>query len=121
MIYFITQQNHKFVKIGYTRDIDTRLSSLQVGNPYKLDVYAVIKGDSFQEWWFQKKFQAHRIRGEWFIFHDDIRKAVDTIVKDTAARVDAYNDLPQPETLDNGRMTYHQVSDYIKENSLWDD
>ena len=52
MIYFVTQQNHKFVKIGYTTDIDK---------------------------------------------------------------------LPQPETLDNGRMTYQQVSDYIKDNSLWDD
>ena len=39
MIYFITQEDDKYVKIGFTEtDIDAhrRLIQLQIGNPHKM-------------------------------------------------------------------------------------
>ena len=45
MIYFITQEGKKYIKIGYTsKPIKERLSSMQTGNPHLLSVCDVVDG-----------------------------------------------------------------------------
>lgn len=65
MIYFITQELNKYIKIGYTdNDPDNRSRAMQVGNPHPLNLVAVIDGDKGLErslhWYFRKD----HIRGE---------------------------------------------------------
>ena len=76
MIYFINQKN-EYVKIGYTdTSIKTRMQTLQVGNPTKLSIYTVIEGGLSAEASLHKMFKRHHVRGEWFKFHDDIKRYI---------------------------------------------
>jgi hypothetical protein len=72
-VYFIEAGNHKKspVKIGVTTNIERRIYSLQVGNPYKLKCKALIfcidKADAFKlESYLHYRLKDHKINGEWF-------------------------------------------------------
>lgn len=57
----------EYIKVGTcSSDISPRLSELQVGNPYKLELEAFLPGDSELERRFHNKFNAYWERGEWF-------------------------------------------------------
>jgi len=68
MIYFVLCED--FVKIGKTKDIKKRLNSMQVGNPYTLELLFEIEEDILTEsiihGYFKKKGKHHR--REWFIY-----------------------------------------------------
>lgn len=51
MIYVATILNNQFVKIGFTSedDANNRISSLQTGNPFKINVLFTIQGSISQE------------------------------------------------------------------------
>jgi len=75
-VYFIYCGNLKNapVKIGVTRDIESRVSALQTGNPYQLICKAFIPcNDKTQayhlESFFHKQFSKCRMIGEWFRLH----------------------------------------------------
>jgi len=68
IIYFIQSGNNGPIKIGHTKfNINSRLKSLQTGNPVKLILIKTIKGDLKKERKIQKKFYEDNIRGEWFL------------------------------------------------------
>ena len=59
------------VKIGVTSDLESRIASLQTGNPYKLTCKALIPCDDktqayHLESFFHKQFKKNRMMGEWF-------------------------------------------------------
>ena len=76
MIYVIEQDSPVrrgmgMVKIGYSeRDPSRRLYDLQVGNPYDLEIIAILKGGREREASLHEKFIRWHVRGEWFLLHD---------------------------------------------------
>uniref|UniRef100_A0A6M3IZN0 Bacteriophage T5 Orf172 DNA-binding domain-containing protein n=1 Tax=viral metagenome TaxID=1070528 RepID=A0A6M3IZN0_9ZZZZ len=74
MIYFIRESSGEHVKIGYThKNVVSRLSDLQVGNPRDLIIEAVHPGGRKIERLLHKAFKPYAIRGEWFVYADIIR------------------------------------------------
>ena len=72
-VYFIQdgRGNGGPIKIGKAKDVEKRLSILQIGNPRKLTLLAAIKckscGDAIRlEKELHKKFSNYQLRGEWF-------------------------------------------------------
>jgi radical SAM superfamily enzyme len=65
MIYFI--QSGAVVKIGFcARDPIRRLEKLQIGNPIKLHLIALMVGGPIEEQQWHSRFAKVRERGEWF-------------------------------------------------------
>jgi hypothetical protein len=54
------------IKIGKAKNVKHRLSELQTGHPYKLQILGVIYGDMRLESALHKKFGNIRLEGEWF-------------------------------------------------------
>jgi len=60
------------IKIGYAKNVEKRLSDLQVASPFTLSVVASIpvgskKQAEKMEAWFHDRFYRKHIRGEWFM------------------------------------------------------
>ncbi len=68
-IYFVGSADFTGpVKIGWTRDLDRRLSAIQCGNPVRLAVWASIPGELLEELSLHASFSESRTRedGEWY-------------------------------------------------------
>ena len=76
-VYFIRAgppNGRAFVKIGFTSGfVSSRLSDLQVGNPYKLEILYDLPGGPQLEREMHKKFAKLRYRGEWFRFKGKLK------------------------------------------------
>ena len=71
---YVVKHEHGYVKIGEAQNPTNRLSSLQIGSPYRLSLFTVIEigGDSpAVESTLHEIYRRHRIRGEWFDLPDD--------------------------------------------------
>lgn len=66
VVYFLGPVDGDTVKIGHTRDLETRWRELQAGNPEKLSLLGFAPGGRVEEARFHQRFAADRIRGEWF-------------------------------------------------------
>ena len=78
-LYFIRAGNRGAIKIGIANNIERRVATLQTGNPFKLNVIALIPCDSRQhaaelEKQIHRFFVKQNIRGEWFQGNIDFRK-----------------------------------------------
>ncbi len=79
-IYFIKSSNNHEIKTGFTSgDVTKRMSTLQTSHPYKLELLATIPGDTKFENELHRKFQQHRLRGEWFQPHPDILSYISNV------------------------------------------
>lgn len=65
-VYFIQQGDEGPIKIGYARDVPSRLEALQVGNAELLHVRLAVAGVVADERAFHEQFEFAHIRGEWF-------------------------------------------------------
>jgi hypothetical protein len=63
-VYFI--DNGDYVKIGYTMNLNGRLSSLRCGSPYDVQVLLAIPGNYAKESELHKRFNHLHHRREWF-------------------------------------------------------
>lgn len=63
-VYVVRADQH--VKIGTTRDVPTRMRSLQTANPGKVELLATLSGDASVEARLHRRFAAQAERGEWF-------------------------------------------------------
>lgn len=79
MIYFILSSEINAVKIGFTTNVEQRLSVLQTGSPHELKLVKVISGSPRKEKQLHKKFAEYNIRGEWFHWNDVIKNYVETL------------------------------------------
>ena len=77
-IYFINMEgNMKMFKIGYTSNLNARLVSLQIGNPFLLQVYKTIANVKKEtETKLHCIFKKYHIRGEWFAITPDMIESV---------------------------------------------
>lgn len=69
--YIIKQRCLPFVKIGQTRDLKTRLSTLQTASPTELEVLLTTPID---EGALHRFFAPCRTRGEWFVYNQDFQR-----------------------------------------------
>ena len=72
----------KYIKIGKSVNVKTRLSGLQTSTPYELEVLFVIPAKPRYEALAHSKYKKHRIRGEWFKPHKDIIDDIEFLKKD---------------------------------------
>jgi len=73
MIYLITCHKTNSCKIGYSSNPSARLSQLQTGNPFPLELTAVISGDLSLERELHAEFKNCKMQGEWFEYNDFIK------------------------------------------------
>jgi hypothetical protein len=67
LIYFIQQGRDGPIKIGFSQESpESRLASLQTGNPVKLRLLGYVEGDVPEEKAYHTKFKKERLMGEWF-------------------------------------------------------
>lgn len=85
MIYFIRQGLLGNVKIGSTSDPVKRLKQLQTGQPVRLRLMRLVKGERAEEMALHKTFSHLRLTGEWFKFDDRMQGDI------------GLADLPRPE------------------------
>jgi len=71
MIYII-QHEHGPVKIGHSKDPESRCKSLQTSTPYKLKLMNTFPGNMQDETHIHRYFAKNKIRGEWFNLTDEI-------------------------------------------------
>lgn len=65
-VYFIRSGDYGPVKIGTARNVDSRLRTLQTGNPERLALIGTEPGDGTRERELHARFASARITGEWF-------------------------------------------------------
>ena len=71
MLYLI--RNDDKLKIGYTDDLERRLKQYNTHNP-DYELIATRKGTAEFETFLHHRFKQYRIKGEWFIYNEDIIK-----------------------------------------------
>ncbi len=87
-VYFIACDN-RFVKVGFTENVDARLADLQVGCPFELRVLGAMPDIHEEvERWFHAVLRFEHVRGEWFNLTDPIRLLIQR-VNEGARPVDA--------------------------------
>ena len=66
-VYFLHAPEVDRIKIGFSsRDVGSRVQSLQTGSPVKLELLGTIVGDVQDEGALHQRWAKARIRGEWF-------------------------------------------------------
>jgi hypothetical protein len=71
-VYFIEAVGSNQVKIGYSKNVKSRLRSLQTGSPFELILLGVVPGSMSLELDLHKEFDCYRQQGEWFSVSDEI-------------------------------------------------
>lgn len=73
MVYIIREKDSEYVKIGYTgNSIVNRFGKLQTDNPRELVILKTYEGDKNTEFAIQVKFIDLHVRGDWFIFTEEM-------------------------------------------------
>lgn len=69
-IYWIRLGDTRYIKIGQARNVQTRLSALQIGCPFLLRVMQSTKVDNMDvaEAHQHQMYKEYHVRGEWFLF-----------------------------------------------------
>lgn len=75
-IYFIYAEEVNRVKIGRSVDISTRLADLTTSSPVELTLLAYFLAPVSAERFIHSLFDRYRVRGEWFIYSEQIRGVV---------------------------------------------
>lgn len=65
-VYFVQEGKSGSIKIGFAKNVKTRIKSLQTGNSRDLRLLCAIEGDPSLEKSLHKKFSQFLERGEWF-------------------------------------------------------
>lgn len=82
MVYFIADSENKYIKIGYTIDIQERLKGLQTSSPLTLYLYKIIPGNTIDEKTLHKEFKEYHLRNEWFNFTNELKDKIDNLNSD---------------------------------------
>ncbi len=106
-VYFVLLPQANAVKIGYTQDLRSRISCLQVGNPFQLKILGWMFGGIRQEKTVHDFFSRyHTGRGEWFYFEGDLYDYILDVIR------------TQPEYIDPKKWSKGQSPDFTYETFL---
>ena len=91
MVYFILHRKYNAVKIGYTSDIDKRISDFRASCPVHSDIKLLFwfDGNQKEEAEFHRRFRIYRLDGEWFALEDELKAFVEeniTIMRKQVSR-----------------------------------
>lgn len=75
-VYFIGNLEYKFCKIGYSANPSVRLSDIQTGCPFEIEVIGIIKGNRKDELRHQQFFRSCQSWGEWFHIKGDLERYI---------------------------------------------
>lgn len=76
VVYFVRNFEASTVKIGYTKNIAERMSSLRTASCAPLALVLCFPGDKLLEETLHRRFHAARIRGEWFHLTSDLESFI---------------------------------------------
>jgi hypothetical protein len=83
MIYFVTCKRANAVKIGSCfgppHYVHKRVSMLQVGCPFRLELAGVQNGFLEDERALHERFADQHIHGEWFLLSEEIERHLETL------------------------------------------
>lgn len=79
VVYFVTADDPRMVKIGFTSNIERRVKSLQTANHGKVRVIGCVPGTKSDETSFHRRFHKYRRSGEWFSVAGDLEKFLKTL------------------------------------------
>lgn len=81
VVYFIKPIGHDGpIKIGYSKDAETRLRNIEFWSPLRLEVVATIPGDVMLERRFHARFIKHHSHREWFHWSQELADVIAQIV-----------------------------------------
>ena len=68
IVYFIGSRKYRWVKIGITADLPTRLSQLQTSCPFDLEILSFenVFNPRKEEKRLHRLYKKYKVRGEWF-------------------------------------------------------
>jgi hypothetical protein len=68
MPYVYVMKCNEFYKIGFSNNIEKRIKTLMVGNPYELEIIFVFEHNDAKEieFFLHSRYKKENIRGEWF-------------------------------------------------------
>lgn len=78
-VYFITAREVGRVKIGFSRNPQSRLVAVQTHSPVELKLERVADGCEAEERTLHERFGTHRVRGEWFTLAPEIEAFMATL------------------------------------------
>lgn len=80
-VYFIQMPTAKHVKIGFAKNVKSRLATIQNGNPERLTLLCRVRGDAMMERLLHTYFRQYRLEGEWFRWNPLLDEAVNHITR----------------------------------------
>lgn len=80
-IYFVQMGLVGPIKIGYTRNVNKRIASLQTASPYRLILLCVMPGTEDYEKDIHEGLDEIRLEGEWFLPHEMLMRDIHTIIE----------------------------------------
>ena len=95
-VYFVIEvETGDYIKIGVSNNPERNLSTLQRGNPRKLELIGYIKGGHITETYLKRRFKEHKSDGgtEWFANSLLFRSQIDAIIEEKGVPKNEYNFL----------------------------
>lgn len=81
LVYFIAAPEAEAIKVGVTKQIDRRFSTLQMACPFDLVLLGVASGGHQHEARIHMLFRKERLRGEWFRDGGFLRTFIDAVLR----------------------------------------
>lgn len=86
-VYFIRAKASGLIKIGYSGNVEARLSQLQTGSAETLELAAVLEGPPELERALHRAYAEERLHGEWFRPSTRLRALVEGLQAECETRV----------------------------------
>ena len=121
MIYFI--RCGEFVKIGRSEDVAERISSLQTGNPYKVELIGSFDGSDAEERRLHAAFGPFHHRDEWFFFTKTIQEFVNRHCKGSVSvrrKIDLGTGTPPDAVEFVGECLEESPGSFVPNPVMWD-
>ncbi len=89
MVYFFLHRKYNAVKIGYTSNVDERLSDIRTGCPVHSDIKLLFwfRGSREEETEFHRRFRIYRLDGEWFALEGELETFVEECMTTVSKQV----------------------------------
>ena len=75
----------KVCKIGFSNNVFKRITAIQTGCPFKLEIFCIVEGSVQTEKKLHKKYDHLRLNGEWFKYEGLLKNSIEnteSVIKD---------------------------------------
>jgi len=82
-VYVIRSISGGPIKIGFSRDIGSRVREIESNHPYPLEILYVVRnvGTDFERH-LHRRLKEYKIKGEWFIYNSTVKRKIEKLIKD---------------------------------------